>query len=96
MQRYNNDRKLNAGRGWVNLVSRLLSHLVIILSCVFVVLLVCDMFLKGEMSFIANPLSKLMLLAMCLTAGINSMIQLSCLYKLRSLRRYRRLRARKR
>lgn len=91
MRRYNNDRTLNTGRAWVNLVSRLLSHIVIILSCVFIVLLACDIFLKGEMSFIANPLSKLMLLVLCVTGGINAAIQLSCLYKLRSLRRYRQL-----
>ncbi len=94
MQRHNNDSKMTTGRMWVNLFSRILSHLVLIICGVFLVLLVCDFFLKGEMSFIANPYSKMLLLAMCIIAGVNSFIQLSCLEKLRSLRRYLKLKAR--
>ena len=93
MQRHNNDSKMTTGRMWVNLFSRILSHLVLIIAGVFLVLLACDFFLKGEMSFIANPYSKMLLLAMCLIAGINSFIQLSCLEKLRSMRKYMKLKA---
>ena len=94
MQRHNNDSKMTTGRMWVNLFSRILSHLVLIICGVFMVLLACDYFLEGEMSFIANPYSKLLLLAMCVIAGVNSFIQLSCLGKLRSMRRYLKLKAR--
>lgn len=93
MQRHNNDSKMTTGRMWVNLFSRILSHLVLIIAGVFLVLLACDFFLKGEMSFIANPYSKMLLLAMCLIAGVNSFIQLSCLEKLRSMRKYMKLKA---
>ena len=95
MQRHNNDSKMTTGRMWVNLFSRILSHLVLIIAGVFLVLLACDFFLKGEMSFIANPYSKLLLLAMCLIAGANSFIQLSCLEKLRSMRKYMKLKAKR-
>lgn len=94
MQRYNNDSKMSTGRVWVNVVSRILSHLVIIISGVFIVLLACDFFLKGEMSFIANSYSKILLLVLCIIAAANSLIQLSCLDKLRSMRRYMKLKAR--
>ena len=93
MQRYNNDNRMNTGRPWVNLLSRALSHLVIIIVCVFLVLLACDFFLRGEMSFIANPDSKILLLVLCVLAGINSLIQLRCLYRLRALRKYITLRS---
>jgi len=93
MQRHNNDSKMTTGRVWVNVLSRIFSHLVLIIAGVFMVLLACDYFLKGEMSFIANPYSKILLLVMCVIAGINSFIQLSCLEKLRSMRRYLRLKA---
>ena len=93
MQRYNNDNRMNTGRPWVNLLSRVLSHLVIIIVCVFLVLLACDMFLRGEMSFIANPYSKILLLVLCVLAGINSLIQLRCLYRLQALRKYITLRS---
>lgn len=94
MQRHNNDSKMTTGRPWVNVFSRILSHLTIIIAGVFLVLLACDLFLKGEMSFIANPYSKILLLMLCIVAGVNSLIQLSCLEKLRSLRRYMNLKAR--
>lgn len=94
MQRHNYNRKMNTGRPWVNLLSRIMAHLVIILGCVLVVLLACDYFLKGEMSFLANAYSKILILAMCVIAGINSAIQLSSLDKLRSLRRYMKLKSR--
>ena len=96
MQRYNNDRKMNTGRPWVNFLSRVMSHAVIILACVLPVLLACDMFLKGEMSFLANSYSKIMIFALCLISGVNAAIQLSCLDKLRSLRRYMGLKKRAR
>lgn len=92
MQRHNNDNRINTGRAWVNMLSRALSHITIIIVCVFLVLLACDMFLKGEMSFIANPYSKILLLVLCVIAGINSLIQLKCLYRLRALRKYINLR----
>ena len=95
MQRHNNDRKMNTGRPWVNLLSRILAHLNIIFACVLVVLLACDMILKGEMSFLANAYSKLLILLLCIIAGANSVIQLSCLNRLRALRRYMRLKARR-
>ena len=85
---------MNTGRPWVNLFSRILSHAAIILACVLTVLLACDMFLKGEMSFLANAYSKLMILILCIVTAVNSIIQLSCLDKLRSLRRYMRLKKR--
>ena len=94
MQRNNNDRKMNTGRPWVNLFSRILSHAAIILACVLTVLLACDMFLKGEMSFLANTYSKRMIFILCMVTAVNSIIQLSCLDKLRSLRRYMRLKKR--
>lgn len=94
MQRHNNDRKMNTGRPWVNLFSRILSHAAIILACVLTVLLACDMFLKGEMSFLANTYSKMMIFILCMVTAVNSIIQLSCLDKLRSLRRYMRLKKR--
>ena len=94
MQRHNHNSKMSTGRMWVNLLSRILSHLTIIIAGVFVVLLACDFFLKGEMSFIANSYSKILLLALCIIAGLNSFIQLSCLEKLRSIRRYMKLKAR--
>lgn len=88
MQRHNNDNRMNTGRAWVNLLSRALSHLIIIISCVFLVLLACDFFLRGEMSFIANPYSKILLLVLCVMTVINSLIQLKCLYRLRAFRKY--------
>ena len=94
MQRHNNSRKMNTGRAWVNLLSRIMSHAAIILACVILVLLVCDIFLKGEMSFLANTYAKLMIAVLCAVAAVNSFIQLSCLDKLRSLRRYMRLQKR--
>jgi len=95
MQRHNNDRKMNTGRPFVNSLSRLMSHCVIILACVLIVLLACDYFIKGEMSFLANDYSKILIFVMCVISGINSAIQLSSLDKLRSLRRYMGLKARK-
>ena len=95
MQRHNSDYRIKTGRRWVNVLSRVLSNVVIILSCVFIVLLACDLFLKGEMSFIANTYSKVLLLVLCVIAGINSMIQLSCLNRLSAIRRYMSLRRRR-
>lgn len=96
MQRHNNDNKLNTGSAAVNVISRILSHLTVVIACVFVVLLACDVFLKGEMSFIANRYSKILLLALCIVAGSNSIIQLKCLYRLRSIRKYMALKSRNR
>lgn len=87
---------MNTGRPWVNFLSRILSHAAIILACVLTVLLACDLFLKGEMSFLANIYAKGLIFALCLIAGINSAIQLSCLDKLRSLRWYMGLKKRSR
>lgn len=88
MQRHNNDHRIKTGRRWVNVLSRILSNAILVLSCVFIVLLACDLFLKGEMSFIANTYSKILLLVLCVIAGINSLIQLSCLNRLSAIRRY--------
>ena len=96
MWRHNNDSKMKTGRMWVNLLSRILTHLVIVLCVVFAVLLGCDLFLKGEMSFIVNPLAKMLLFVLCAVAFANSFIQLSCLNKLRSLRKYMKLKAKRR
>ena len=42
MQRRHFDYKLNTGRPWVNLLSRVLTHLSIVLSAVMVVVYFCD------------------------------------------------------
>ena len=95
MQRHNSDYRIKTGRRWVNVLSRILSNAVIVLSCVFIVLLACDLFLKGEMSFIANTYSKVLLLVMCIIAGINSLIQLRCLGRLSAIRKYMGIRRRR-
>lgn len=95
MQRHNSDYRIKTGRRWVNVLSQILSNMVIVLSCVFIVLLACDLFLKGEMSFIANTYSKILLLALCVIAGVNSLIQISCLRRLSAIRRYMGIRRRK-
>lgn len=95
MQRHNSDYRIKTGRRWVNVLSRILSNAVIVLSCVFIVLLACDLFLKGEMSFIANTYSKVLLLVMCVIAGINSLIQLRCLGRLSAIRKYMGIRRRR-
>ena len=88
MQRRHFDYKLNTGRPWVNLLSRVLS---IVLSAVMVVVYFCDVYTRGEMSFLANPITKGMLLALCLMVLVNSCIQLSCLAKLRSMQKFEKL-----
>ena len=95
MQRHNSDYRIKTGRRWVNVLSRILSNAVIVLSCVFIVLLACVLFLKGEMSFIANTYSKVLLLVMCVIAGINSLIQLRCLGRLSAIRKYMGIRRRR-
>ena len=91
MQRRHFDYKLNTGRPWVNLLSRVLTHLSIVLSAVMVVVYFCDVYTRGEMSFLANPITKGMLLALCLMVLVNSCIQLYCLAKLRSMQKFEKL-----
>ena len=47
MQRRHFDYKLNTGRPWVNLLSRVLTHLSIVLSAVMVVVYFCDVYTRG-------------------------------------------------
>lgn len=48
MQRRHFDYKLNTGRPWVNLLSRVLTHLSIVLSAVMVVVYFCDVYTRGK------------------------------------------------
>jgi hypothetical protein len=66
MQRHHHDPEVTTGRPAVNLISRILSHLTIVLASVLVVLFLIDQAKRGEMSFLANQTTKWMLFALAL------------------------------
>lgn len=95
MQRYHRNKKLNTGTLWVNQIARVLSHASLVLACVLAVLFACDFFQFGEMSLLSNRLTKYLLLALCVVVIVSTPLQLKCLSRLRSMRRYEKLRSEK-
>ena len=95
MQRPDHDHEMTTGRPAVNLASRVLTHLSIVLSAVLMILFLIDQVKRGEMSFLCNPVTKWMLFSLCVLTIVNSAIHLNSLSKLRVLRRYFALAARK-
>ena len=57
--------KLDTGSLFVNWLTRVLTHLCVILSATLAVLFVCDRFKLGEMSLLSNELTRWLLLALC-------------------------------
>ena len=95
MQRHYHNKRLNTGSLWGNQIARVLTHLSLVLACVLAVLFVCDFFQFGEMSLLSNRLTKYLLLALCVTVILNTPFQLKSLSRLRSMRRYEKLRSEK-
>lgn len=91
MQRYHNGPQLNPGRAWVNLFSRLLTHLSLVLACVLLVLFFCELGSRGVMGFLQSRYAMYLILALCGCVILNVPIQFTCLYKLRCEIRYQKL-----
>ena len=96
MQRSDHDHEMTTGHPAVNIASRILSHLSSVLAAVLAILFLIDRVKRGEMSFLCNDLTKWMLLALCVMTIANSVLHLNSLSKLRAIRRYFALAARKR
>jgi hypothetical protein len=96
MQRHHHDPEVTTGRPAVNLISRILSHLTIVLASVLVVLFLIDQAKRGEMSFLANQTTKWMLFALALLSIAGAAFHLSTLSRLHAIRKYMELRERRR
>ncbi len=95
MQRHDLDPEMTTGRPVVNLILRILSHLIIILSAVLIALFLIDQVKRGEMSFLANQTTKWLLFALAFLSIVNAAFHLTALARLRALRTYMELRERR-
>lgn len=95
MRRHNNDNQMSTGRVWVNIISRVISHLTIVLSCVLGVIYISDLYNRGEMGLLANSMTRHMLFALCVLAIAGALLNLAGLRRLRALRKYFKLTSRR-
>ena len=88
MQRSDHGHKMTTGHPVVNLLSRILTHLTIVLAAVLLILFLIDQAKRGEMSFLCNQATKWMLFSLCVLSGVNSVLHLDSLAKLRAIGKY--------
>lgn len=83
-----------AGRRLAIAISRVLTHASIVLAGALLTLFIIDRASAGEMGFLANPLSKWMLMLLCCLTLVNAVSHLDSLRKLTIIRKYEKLRRR--
>lgn len=91
MNEHGKNGELKAGSRLTVLISRILTHSSIVLAGALFVLFIIDGINKGEMGFLANPLTKWLLAVLCGITIINAISHLDSLRKLSAIQKYLKL-----